>query len=320
MKLRNTITTLCLFVALLIPSIVFAAEKASALHVAFETEVTTAINKILADSVIKNWSMSLSIFLTAVCLFIALAKWAKDGSLLDVFVTCILFIIFLGLYPVYGVVVDTVFGACVELGDSMYKAAIGNTTEDVILESFINAVSLPTAGFFDAFDVFIMSILWYIAIAFLSLAVYFADIWLVVGLAIAKVIGVLFLPFLIAPVTQRYFSSWVNFFIFWGVSAIFLRLTSIITMLIMKASLNAVAAKKNVGDIIGNDFTANKVVEMGTDNMLLLISLAAFVFIAALMIFGSFKLAQQCLGAGSSAGASLNNGATALAKKAMLLF
>lgn len=309
-----------LFIILLIPVAVFAAKSDSGLHVAFEAEVTTAINKILSDSLIKTWSTSLAIFLTAVCLFIGLVKWARDGSLLDVFITCILFIFFIALFPVYSVVVDTVYGACVQLGDSMYKAAIGDVTEDVILSSFINAISLPTAGFFDAADVFIMSLLWYLAIAVLSLAVYFANIWLVVGLAISKVVGVLFLPFLIAPWTQRFFSNWVNFFMLWGVSAIFLKITSIITMVIMKASLNAVAVKKSIADLVGSDFTAKGVVEMGTDNLLLVISLSAFVVIAALMIFGSFKLAAQCVGTGTSAGAGLNNAAVLLAKKAMLIF
>ena len=188
----------------------------------------------------------------------------------------------------------------------------------MILESFINAISLPSAGFFDAVDVFIMSLFWYIAIAILSMAIYLAEIWLIVGLAIAKVVGVLFIPLLIAQWTQGIFTRWVNFFMLWGVSAIFLKVTSIVTMIIMKASLNAAATKKNIGDVVGSDFSAKGVIEMGNDNLLLMIALCAFVIIAALMIFGSFKLAAQCLGSGSSAGAGLNSAAVSVAKKAML--
>ncbi|NIH07056.1 hypothetical protein [Providencia rettgeri] len=324
MKFNKQKTLLLVLLCLgCLPVFAFAAEQAGQLlQVAFDSEVKIAIDKILNDSVVKNWSMALATFLTVVCLFFGIVDWVREGSLLKVFVTVILFIVFIGIFPIYGSIVDTVFNACKALGDSMYKAAIGNVTEDVFVESFINAIKLPTAGFFDAFDVFFMAIIWYVAIAVLELAVYFAEIWLIVGLAIAKVIGVLFLPFLIAERTQSLFSNWCKFFMVWGVSAIFLKVTSIVTLVMMKASLNAVATKKNVAKLVNdNNFTVDSVVTMTTDNVLLIISLGAFVIIAALMIFGSFKLAVQCVGdAGSSAGSSLNNGATQVARMAMRLF
>lgn len=308
-----------LFVFIMVPVFSYAADS-SILHAEFNGEINNAINAIINDSGIKSWSMALALFIAFCTLAWNIIVWIKFAELEPLLTTSVLLILFGTLYVSYGTIVDTVYGACEQLGDMMYEAAIGGTSPDAIYNSFVKAVSLPTVGIFDAMQMMAISFFWYVTTGVLAIAIYFAEIWLVTGLGLAKVVGVLFIPFVVSKYTHHLFIKWVQFFFLWGVAAIFLKVTSIICLVIMKASLNAVAKSQGLGDIVGSGFTASKAMQFTEDNINLMFALIGFTIVAAVMIFGSFKLAAQCLNGSGTAGNSLNNGATAIAKKLALLF
>ncbi|EPT9381306.1 TPA: hypothetical protein SMQ11_003822 [Proteus mirabilis] len=317
---KRYILMLSMFIFVVIPSVSYAASESSILHAEFGSEINNAINAIVNDSGIKSWSMALALFIAFVTLTLNIIVWIRSADLIPLLTTSVLLILFGTLYLSYGTVVDTVYGACEQLGDMMYDAAIGGASPDAIYNSFVKAVSLPTVGIFDAMQMIGISIFWYLTTAILAVAIYFAEIWLVTGLALAKVVGVLFIPFVVSKYTHNLFIKWVQFFFLWGIAAIFLKVTSIICLVIMKASLNAVAKSQGLGDIVGSGFTADKAMQFTEDNISLVFALIGFTIVAAIMIFGSFKLAAQCLNGSGTAGNSLNNGAVTIAKKLAVLF
>ncbi|ENY1827853.1 hypothetical protein ACFVMS_004463 [Salmonella enterica] len=285
----------------------------------FNKEVSETVQRILQNSEIKTWSQALAWFLGFITISWSLVTYIKDSEIFPFVFACILFFIFWFLYVSYEPIVSGAMDLFIALGGSMYKAAMGNVSGDQIIAAVRKAVSMPTTDLFDSIDLVMTAVMWEVAIAFLSMAVYFADIFVIVGGSLAKIVGILFLPFIICPWTHGAFNKWCSFFAVFGVFSIFLNITSIIVMIVMRVSINFLATDgidKRIANVFSQDFKVERVLQITDDTAAIGMTAVAYVAICIVLVFMSFSLAKQCVG-NINAGGGISRGAQKMAKVAI---
>lgn len=326
LSLINRITVVAVFLSV---SFYASAGTGSAMRSQFHEGVNDVVNKILngADSDIRTWTMGVALFLAAVTAFVYFWKFIESGgALLDLLTLAVMFIFTLALTGTYTTVVDTITGAFNGIASEMQRLALGDTSPD-FFTSFVEdvvtkAIRSPSVDFTDGMNMIGVALMWEVCSAILEVAIYLADVWIDVGTAVAKVTGILFIPLLVAPATRAIFDGWFKFYIGWGLAGIVLKVTSIITMIMIRASINAAGKFKNgnildgVPDIITGDSTVQGVLQVTGNNINLLKDICAYSIIAAIMVFSCFIFAFM-IGAGvGSTSQGLNNMAVRIAKKA----
>ncbi|EGS4262604.1 hypothetical protein P0664_004746 [Salmonella enterica] len=289
----------------------------------FNKEIGVTVNRILQDSVIETWSQTMAWFLGFITIGWALVTYIKDSEIFPFVYACILFFIFWFLYASYEPIVSAFMDLFIALGQSMYKAAMGNVTGDEIVDAVRKAVSMPTTDIWDSIDLIMVAVLWEVAVAFLAMAVYFADIFVIVGGSLAKIVGVLFLPFIICPWTHGAFNKWCSFFAVFGVFSIFLQITSIIVMVVMRVSINFLATDgidKRLVNIMSENFNVQQVLTVTEDTAAIGMTAIAYVAVCVALVFMSFSLAKQCVGTINAGGGAARGAqrAAQIAIKALL--
>ncbi|EPA0315791.1 type IV secretion system protein [Klebsiella aerogenes] len=322
----NKITVAAVFLSV---SFYASAGTSSNMRSQFHTGVNDVVNKILngADSDIRSWTMAVALFLAAVTAFVYFWKFVENGSaVLELLTLAVMFIFTLTLVGTYTTVVDTISGAFAGIANEMQRLALGDTSPD-FFTSFVEdvvtkAISAPSVNFTDGMNMIGVALMWEVCSAVLEVAIYLADVWIDVGTAVAKVTGILFIPLLVSPATRAIFDGWFKFFIGWGLAGIVLKVTSIVTMVMIRASINAAGQFKAGGvteavpDIITGKNTVVGVLQVTGDNINLLKDICAYSIIAAIMVFSCFIFAFM-IGAGvGSTSQGLNNMAVKIAKKA----
>ncbi|RUT64115.1 hypothetical protein CKG00_18465 [Morganella morganii] len=285
----------------------------------FSKEIAVTVNRILQDSEIKTWSQALAWFLGFITIGWSLVTYIKESEIYPFVYVCILFFIFWFLYASYEPIVSGFMDLFIALGGSMYKAAMGNVSGDQIIEAVKKAVSMPTTDIFDSIDILMVAFLWELAVAFLSMAVYFADIFVIVGGSLAKIVGILFLPFIICPWTHGAFNKWCSFFAVFGVFSIFLKITSIIVMVVMRVSINFLATDgvdQRLVNVLSQNFTVQQVLTITDDTAAIGMTAIAYVAVCVALVFMSFSLAKQCVG-NINAGGGVSRGAQKMARVAI---
>ncbi|EGD1138997.1 hypothetical protein IAV22_004421 [Salmonella enterica] len=245
--------------------------------------------------------------------------YIKDSEIYPFVFACILFFVFWFLYAAYEPVVSGFMTLFIALGDSMFKAAMGNVTGDAIIDAVKKAVSMPTTDLFDSIDLVMVAVMWEVAVACLAMAVYFSDIFVIVGGSLAKIVGILFLPFIICPWTHGAFNKWCSFFAVFGVFSIFLKITSIIVMVVMRVSINFLATDgvdKRVANVFSQNFKVQHVLKITDDTATIGMTAVAYVAVCIILVFMSFSLAKQCVG-NINAGGGVSSGAKKIAQVAI---
>lgn len=322
----NKITVAAVFLSV---SFYASAGTGSAMRSQFHTGVNDVVNKILngADSDIRSWTMAVALFLAAVTAFVYFWKFVENGSaVLELLTLAVMFIFTLTLVGTYTTVVDTISGAFAGIASEMQRLALGDTSPD-FFTSFVEdvvtkAIKSPSVDITDGMNMIGVALMWEVCSAILEIAIYLADVWIDVGTAVAKVTGILFIPLLVSPATRAIFDGWFKFFIGWGLAGIVLKVTSIVTMVMIRASINAAGQFKKgdvtdgIPDIITGNNTVAGVLQVTGDNINLLKDICAYSIIAAIMVFSCFIFAFM-IGAGvGSTSQGLNNMAVKIAKKA----
>lgn len=326
LSVTNKITVAAVF---LFVSFYASAGTSSNMRSQFHTGVNDVVNKILngADSDIRSWTMAVALFLAAVTAFVYFWKFVENGSaVLELLTLAVMFIFTLTLVGTYTTVVDTISGAFAGIANEMQRLALGDTSPD-FFTSFVEdvvtkAIASPSVDITDGMNMIGVALMWEVCSAVLEVAIYLADVWIDVGTAVAKVTGILFIPLLVSPATRAIFDGWFKFFIGWGLAGIVLKVTSIITMVMIRASINAAGqfqkgdVTDGIPDIITGNNTVAGVLQVTGDNINLLKDICAYSIIAAIMVFSCFIFAFM-IGAGvGSTSQGLNNMAVKIAKKA----
>lgn len=230
-----------------------------------------------------------------------------------------LYIATIALIGGYGPFTYVIKGAFEALGDTFQYLTIGSK-DKMFLSNFIDrtitqAIQAPDVGFTDTIWMWAVTIIWAVVSLFLQIAFYLADVFVTLGYSVARMVGVLFVPFLVAPWTRSIFDGWVRFFIGWGVCSILLRITSLLAMLVMKASINAAGKFENpAATLINGNYDITAPLVITDENLSLLWAIIVFGIISCFMIFSSFGFAKMlCSGVGSA-----SNGASGIAKQAAM--
>lgn len=291
----------------------------NALTQKIDENINEYINTVLSSSGsdIYVFVMAVATFLMFVCAVGEILKFiAGHADWVAMLTLVILWFVTMALITSYGMVTDTVKYAFNEMADTFQYLTIGSR-DRMFLSNFIDkvigqAIQAPDVGFTDTIYMWFLAFVWGVISLLLQVAFYLSDVYVTLGIGLAQVIGVLFIPFLIAPWTRSIFDSWFRFMIGWGICGIVLRLTCLLTMLVMKATINAAGDFQNPGEaLITSNYDISAPLVVTDENLGLLIAIIAFGFISCIMIFSSFTFAKML---GSGVG-SLSNVATDTAKK-----
>lgn len=307
---------------LLFPSAFLFAQPAMAVSNSFTAELDNNVNDALS-SVLSSSGSDIFLMVSALATFIFFICVVKEISMfvmgrLDVvslLTTVILYVATIAFIGGYGTFTNVIKGGFNELADVYQNLVIGSS-DKMYLSNFIDnvinkAIQAPDVGFTDTIFMWVVTFIWSIVSLFLQIAFYLADVYVTLGYALARLVGVIFIPFLIAGWTRPIFDGWVKFFIGWGVCGLLLRLSCILSMIVMKSAINAAGHLGNPGVAYissGYDVTAPLVIS--EDNVSTLIAIIVFSIISCVMIFSSFSFAKMlCSGVGSA-----SNAATGAAK------
>ncbi|EVT82339.1 hypothetical protein Z046_32890 [Pseudomonas aeruginosa VRFPA09] len=137
-------------------------------------------------------------------------------------------------------------------------------------------------------------------IAFLLEAVYWlASMWSELGYGLAKIVGVVFIPFYMLESTRPLFDGWLRFFVGFIILNVILKATMVLSALLVRFTLYD----------LGMDFNGawgepTEVVPFAKEQLYLLADSAAALFVAVLFVLSSFVFASiLASGAGSMSGA-----------------
>jgi len=290
---------------------VFAAPNAVGQKVS--EGVNEAINAVMSSSGSDIYIMVMAIatFLMFICAAIEICKFITGNvDWVAIFTLVVLWFVVMAIITSYGFVTDTIKYAMNEIAD-IYQYLVIGSKDKLFLSNFIDgvinkAIQAPDVGFTDAIFMWALTIIWAIVSIFLQIAFYLSDVYATLGIALAQLIGVLFIPFIIAPWTRGIFDGWLKFFIGWAVCGIVLRITCLLSMIVMKATINAVGSLENPGTAyIASNYDITAPLMITDENIGIFMAVIVFGIISCLMILSSFAFAKSLAsGVGSASGSA----------------
>lgn len=298
-----------------------ATGSPEALRNVFENTVTDYVQTILAgNNDVFDFSMLLIMTLVMILAFQEIAIFMMDGLDMERIASAVIMVFAtLGIWMVYPTFVDVLWEAGEGLSLSFQEIATGNR-DPMFLSKWMTHtlsrlltedISLWTA----AIDTLLLTVGWSITSLLLQFVMYMVGMWAVWGLTLAKVIGVIFVPFLILPQTRSLFDGWLRFLVGFLVLLIILRITGVLAALTMQAQFESIGlachnhAQLCIGTSVltgsGNDFDRSDFIVTG--------------LLAVLFVFSSFGFAAA-LSSGVGGGSNgITRSVAALAKKAATL-
>ncbi|EKN5159582.1 TPA: type IV secretion system protein [Yersinia enterocolitica] len=297
----------------------------NAVTVEIDKNISEAISAVMSSSGSDIYVivMAIATFLMFVCIVAEILRFiAGDVNWVSIFTLVILWFVTMALITSYSMVTDAIKYAMNEIAD-VYQYLVIGSRDKMFLSNFIDgvitkAIQAPDVGFTDAIFMWALTIVWAIISLLLQVAFYLSDVYVTLGVALAQLIGVLFIPFLIAPWTRGIFDSWFRFLIGWCICGIVLRITCLLSMIVMKATINAIGALENPGSaFIASNYDISAPLVVTDENIGVLVAVIVFGIISCIMIFSSFTFAKS-LGSGvGSASNSASNAAKKIAVQAV---
>ncbi|BES73869.1 hypothetical protein RE428_48870 (plasmid) [Marinobacter nanhaiticus D15-8W] len=290
------------------------ATLSEAMRDSFSNELRNFVVGIMADSTnaVNQWSWMLFLFLAFLLVVREVVVFIANGfTVVSHAEAVIFFFATLAIMGGYSEFTDAIWGVGVGLGNGYQSALVGNT-DNFFLSQWVSksmsAVSLEDISIFDSIKLAIYFVLWHLIAMFLDVVTWIAGVWAHFGYALAKVIGMVFIPFLLLPSTRPLFDGWFKFLVGFVVLLIMLKATLVIAAISVKSILGTLGVTwtTEYGEPVG-------VVEVAKENFYLLADSSLMLFVAALFVLSSFAFAAALAsGAGSPSGALGN-----LAKKAI---
>lgn len=271
----------------------------------FAGEVSRFVVGIMGDytNPVNQWSRMLLGF----CFFVLIVSEATifvlDGlntlRLVAAFVSLSITVAFWLGYD-YGT--SAMWGVGVAISQGMQSFLVGNTDNFFFIQwvkiAFDN-VKLEDMGLWDGIKYWQYSTAWEF-IAFLLEAVYWlASMWSELGYGLAKIVGVVFIPFYMLESTRPLFDGWLRFFVGFIILNVILKATMVLSALLVRFTLYDLGMNFN-----GAWGEPTEVVPFAKEQLYLLADSAAALFVAVLFVLSSFVFASiLASGAGSMSGA-----------------
>ncbi|TDN48071.1 conjugal transfer protein TrbL [Scandinavium goeteborgense] len=319
----STLKKTAIMLLVLLPLPVLAISNT--LSAEIDSNINDYINNVLTStgSGIHAYVMAFATFIMFICAFGEIVKFINgDADYFAIAVLVIMWFVTMALISSYGMVTDTIKYAFEEISETIQYLSVGSRDKlflsNFIDRSLLQAVQAPEVGFTDTIYMWVVTGIWGVVSLLLQVAFYLSDVWGTLGTGVAQMIGVLFLPFLIAPQTRQIFDGWVKFYVGWCVCGVVLRITCIFAMLVMKASINAAGSFESPGaPIINGNYDVTAPLVIVADDLSLLISLIVFGIISCLMIFSSYTFAKMLASGVGSSGNAISGVAKKVAAQAI---
>ncbi|MCU8961137.1 hypothetical protein ACO0J9_13040 [Pseudomonas aeruginosa] len=263
----------------------------------FDGALATFVNGIMQDTNndIYTWSWMMFLALAFLLLFIELVKFIFEGfnAVSHLEALCYLFIT-MGLMAGYNAFTEAIWGVGVGLSNGYQQYLVGNT-DNFFLSQWIHkatgAVVLDDLDLFDSIRLILYTVQWTVICALLDVVFWLAAMWAEFGYALAKITGLIFVPFLLLPMTRPLFDGWFKFFCGFVFLLIILKATMVVAAITIKAIL------ESLGVSFSGDYgDPAQVVQIAKENMYLLLDASAMLLIAILFILSSFAFASMIAG------------------------
>lgn len=195
----------------------------------------------------------------------------------------------------YNSATSAIWGVAVGISNGYQEYLVGNT-DNFFLAQWIHkamaAVSAEDVGAFDTLKLISYYFSWMVAGFLLDLIASLAAMWADFGYALAKVVGFIFVPFMLLQPTRALFDAWFKFFTGFGFLLIVLKATMVVAAISVKAVVESLGVSFS-GNGYGDPAT---VVQIGLDNLYMLGDASAMLIIAALFVLSSFAFASALAG------------------------
>ncbi len=263
---------------------------------------------------------------TVFALVIVLIKWTIGAAAVkDVIFVVLMILIAQSLLQSYDYVLALLWEIATVLSDDInlntYRAlrldASGIESTGVFLLDMINHImeritfepAAGKSGFFSMFTNFAISVrdAIFLGIFFIVLFIVFAVSWIisVVGLwslLLGKVLGPLFIPFLIFKRANPYFDSWLNFML--GAVAYFI-----------VAQINIAFTTLIIIELFDSIIIAGEILALTADDFLQLLSYAGLLLVAIFAMFRTDRVVSDLIQGGVSASGAISHTASMLSTR-----
>ena len=320
MRMRLTGPRLLLLILLTLTALAGSAYAASLeLTDVFRDTINVYVDALLnSTNDVNTYAWMMVLFLTVLALFFEVCKFMFQGfEPAEHLTTVLMILVTLILWRNYVWFVDMIWQAGDGLGMAFQVVATGYSdplflskwTAKTVARIVIEEFDIWSAG-----QTIMLGLVWSVVVLIIEFLMYLAAMFAVWGLALSKIIGVIFIPFLAFEPTRKLFDSWLRFFIGFIFLMITLRITSVIGALTIQSQLKQLGMVCS-GKLICLPGPVNAdavAVGVHSHSDVLFSMIIAIVFICS-----SFGFAKQ-LGAGvGSASTGLGGYAKAAAAKAV---
>jgi len=221
----------------------------------------------------------------------------------------------LAIWTGYDYFTEAIWGVGVGVSGGLQRGLVGNTDNFFMsqwLVSAVDAVNLEELGIFDGVKAIMYMGSWMVASFILDFVAWLAAIWADFGYALAKVIGLCFIPFLMLPSTRGFFDAWFKLLVGFVILKIILTATMVIACLSLKSILADLGVRFTAG------YTALPApVSVPIDEFYKLFDASAMLLVSILFVLSSFVFAGALAGGTSNLSGGLGK-AAGLAKNSLL--
>lgn len=290
---------------------------------AFSGVVRQFIENVYNDPDMALFSASLLAVLCLILIFVEIARFTLIGFEPEAIVKCVVTVfVSLTFYVSYEVIFDVVFETLDNLGLHILKIGTG-TSDPLFLFKFVNhalmgmyqeEVSLwdMTVG-----DIVVYG-LWKLIAFILTFVMFLIGTWAVWCLFLAKLLGVIFVPFIAHPVTRSLFDGWLKFTLGSLVLLVVVRISGVLAGLAIQAQFKASGILQCGGADLSTCLSlgGRKATFTTGDNMEIMVTM----LMAILIVISSIGLSSSLVSGVSSPSGAVSIGASQLMKQAFKKF
>lgn len=244
-----------------------------------------------------------------VCKFI----WQGNQTESHLIAVCMFFITFM-IMGSYDGFTEGIWGIAVGISNGYQEQLVGNT-DNFFLSQWMHkvfaAVVVEDLSIWDSFKLVIYVGSWTAAGILLDSVAYLAAMWADFGYAVGKVVGFVFIPCLLLPATRSLFDGWFKFFTGFGFLLIVLKATMVVAAIAVKSIIGSLGVKYTGGGFAGEPTAVN----IGVDQMYLLVDASAMLLVAILFVLSSFAFASALAGGLGNLSGGLGTAAGLAVKK-----
>lgn len=300
---------------LLLPGAVHAAapptfSESMGLYNTFMANVSVLLNNIISDGNLGNFVNIEWTAFAIVLLVIAGAKFVlSDLNLFDLIYPLLMVMVTRLLIDNYAFLTSLCWDLSEGIAGGIQQAAIGNA-DPFMLPGFIKdvmaGIEYNDVSWWSAFWTFIAANVIFSIVFLFSILGFIANAWALYGYALARIIGMFFVPFLMLKRTSFLFDGWMRLFVGFLVYGVIARVNLLLS----------VVALKSLFGIPGYAIDTTYNVHWDITGLADIIGLSSFMLVGLLALIATGRFASSVVSGASGFGASISSAAYGLARVA----